>query len=200
MLDSASVAGEPLRPPTRWAIVTRLVALGVPGADARLAAEAARDRTPEGARRAFIAGAARPDAATKADYFRRYFADSALNEDWATASLDAFNSPESRALTLPFVTPALDSLPWIQRNRRIFFVGAWLGSFLDGQTDEPALAAVRDFLAQRSSLPDDLRRKVLQSADELERTVRIRRTFGVERARASNTLSGPARRPLPSSS
>jgi aminopeptidase N len=189
MLDSASVAGEPLRAPTRWSIVTRLLALGVPGADERLAAEVARDRTPEGARRAFIAGAARPAAETKRDYFRRYFADSALNEDWATASLDAFNAPESRALTLPFVTPALDSLPWIQRNRRIFFVGAWLSGFLDGQTDDAALAAVRDFLARRQDLPEDLRRKVLQAADELERTVRIRRTFGVERERASDAAT-----------
>lgn len=187
MLDSATVAGEPLGPPTRWAIVTRLMALGVPGADARLEAEASRDRTPEGARRAFIAGAARPDAATKAEYFRRYFADSTLNEDWATASLDAFNAPEARALTLPYLAPALDSLPWLQRNRRIFFVGAWLGGFLDAQVDEAALAVVRDFLARRTDLPEDLRRKVMQSADELERTVRIRRTFGVERARATES-------------
>ena len=181
MLDSATVAGEPLRAPTRWAIVTRLIALAAPQADVRLAAEEQRDRSAEGARRAFVAQAARPDAATKQAYFERYFSDSALNEDWATASLDAFNSVESQALTLPYLVPALDSLPWIQRNRRIFFVGSWVASFVDGQSSDRALTSVRAFLQKRSDLPIDLRQKVLQSTDELERTVRIRRAFSVER-------------------
>ena len=184
MLDSSQVAGEPLRPPTRWAIVTRLVALGAPGAMARLAEEEGRDRTPEGARRAFVARAARPDSATKREYFQRYFADTSLNEDWATASLDAFNALESQDLTLGFLTPALDSLPWIQRNRRIFYVGAWIGGFLDGQTSDASLATVRDFLDRRTDLPPDLRLKVLQGVDELDRTVRIRRTFDVRAPRA----------------
>ncbi|MFP5355437.1 MAG: M1 family aminopeptidase, partial [Gemmatimonadota bacterium] len=184
MLDSAQVAGEPLRPPTRWAIVTRLTALGAPVAPDLLAREVARDPTPEGARRAFVARAATPDTATKREYFRRYFADTALNEDWATASLDAFNALEAQELTLPYLTPALDSLPWIQRNRRIFYVGAWIGGFIDGQASERALDTVRDFLGRRTDLPADLRLKVLQSVDELERTVRIRRTFGVDGPKA----------------
>jgi aminopeptidase N len=184
MLDSATMAGDSLRAPARWAIITRLVALGAPGADRRLAAEEARDPTPEGARRAFVARAARPDAGTKAAYFRRYFGDRNLNEDWATASLEAFNTVETQELTRPFLAAALDSLPWIQQNRRIFFVGSWLGGFLDGQTSEEALQLVRAFLEARPDLAPDLRRKVLQSADELERTVRIRRTFGVEPPRA----------------
>jgi len=179
MLDSTTIAGEPLRAPTRWAIVTRLMALGVPGATDLLAREEARDQTAEGVRRAFVARAASPDPAVKQQYFQRYFADSTLNEDWATASLDAFNTLESQSLTLPYLTPALDSLPWIQRNRRIFFLGSWIGAFVDGQTSDSALTVVRDFLSGRSDLPIDLRRKVLQATDELERTVRIRRTFEV---------------------
>lgn len=179
MLDSASIAGEPLRSPTRWAMITRLMALGAPTADALLAAERTRDPSAEGVRRAFVAGAARPDAATKREYFERYFADASLNEDWATASLDGFNALESQSLSLPYLTPALDSLPWIQRNRRIFYVGSWIGSFVEGQTSEAALNTVREFLDKRQELPLDLRLKILQSVDELERTVRIRRTFGI---------------------
>lgn len=179
MLDSTTVAGDALRAPTRWSIVSRLVALDAPSADARLRAEEERDRTPEGVRRAFVARAAAPDSATKRRYFERYFADASLNEDWATASLDGFNGIEVQALTLPFLAPALDSLPWIQRNRRIFFLGSWIGSFLEGQTSEAALTTVRDFLARRPELGNDLRLKVLQATDELERTVRIRRAFNV---------------------
>jgi len=178
LLDSSAAAGAPLRAPTRWAIVTRLIALQAPSSERRLEDESRRDATPEGVRRAFVASAARPSSGTKAEYFRRYFADSTLNEDWATASLDAFNDLGAQALTRPYLRAALDSLPWIQRNRRIFFLGSWLTGFIDGQSGREGLEIVRAFLDQKRDLPKDLRSKVLQTVDELERTVRIRETFG----------------------
>jgi aminopeptidase N len=178
LLDSSSAAGAPLRSPTRWAIVTRLVAMNVPAAERRLTEETRRDATPEGRRRAFVAGAARAQRETKGEYFRRYFADSTLNEDWATASLDAFNDVGAQGLTRQFLRAALDSLPWIQNNRRIFFLGSWLSAFIDGQSGGEGLEIIRTFLDQRRDLPPDLRRKVLQNVDELERTVKIRQTFG----------------------
>lgn len=178
LLDADRLRGLAIGAPTRWAIVTRLVATGAPSASRRLAAQASRDRTPEGARRAFVAGAAAPDAGVKEHYFERYFADSTLNEDWATASLGAFNAPEGRHLSMPWLRPALDSLPWIQRNRRIFFLGSWLGAFLDGQSSQEAVDIVDRFLAERPDLAPDLRSKVLQAADELRRAVRIRARFG----------------------
>ncbi len=178
LLDSAMAAGAPLRAPTRWAIVTRLIAIQESSAERRLNEEAQRDATPEGVRRAFVAGAARASGENKAEYFRRYFADSTLNEDWATASLDAFNDVGAQSLTRPFLRAALDSLPWIQRNRRIFFLGSWLTGFVDGQSGEDGLEIVRSFLDQRTDLAPDLRSKVLQSVDELERTVKIRQKFG----------------------
>lgn len=187
MLDSTTIAGDSLRPPTRWAIVTRLQELSAPGAAMRLAAEAELDASAEGARRAFVAGAGRPDSATKREYFRRYFADSTLNEDWATASLRAFNALEAQDLTREYLPAALDSLGWIQKNRRIFYLGAWLNSFLDGQTEPEALAVVQSFLESRQDLPADLRLKVLQAVDELERTVRIRRTFNLGTSSSSST-------------
>src|SRR6185369_4598042 len=162
LLDADSAAGEPLRDPTRWDIVNRLTIIGAPTAPARLAAQRTRDATPDGRRRAFIAGAASGDAGTKRGYFTRYFADSTLNEDWASASLGAFNALDHEALTLPYLRPALDSLPFIQGHRRIFFLGAWLGSFLGGQTSQAALDTVRRFLDEHQDLPADLRRKVLE--------------------------------------
>jgi aminopeptidase N len=101
-----------------------------------------------------------------------------LNEEWVSASLDAFNSPGAEEVTRSYLRPALDTLPWIQQNRRIFFLGAWLDAFLSGQTSPAALAIVDEFLRAHPALPRDLREKVLQSADELRRTVAIRRTFG----------------------
>jgi len=177
LLDSSTAAGAPLRPPTRWAIVTTLVARSAPTAENRLAAESRRDSTTEGRRRTFVAGAAHPDSATKARYWARYFGDKDLNEDWVTASLRAFHDPEQDGYTQRYLVPALDSLPWIQQNRRIFFLGNWVSATLDGQRSEQALAAVDDMLRRRAGLARDLREKILQSRDELERTVEIRRAF-----------------------
>jgi aminopeptidase N len=176
-LDSTSTAGLPLRQPTRWAIVTHLVERGAPNADALIAAETARDTTTNGKRSAFVAAAGRPSADVKRQYFGRYFRDSTLNEDWVTASMRTFNVPDQSSLTLPFLEPALDSLPWIQRNRRIFFLGSWLGGFIGGQRSAEALQEIDAFLARRRSLPLDLRQKILQTRDDLERTVRIRARY-----------------------
>jgi len=187
-LDSTRLEGLALAPPVRWAIVGRLLAAGWPGAGELYAAEVRRDTTSDGRRQAFIAGAARPDPSVKATYFQRYLSDSTLNEDWATASLGAFNSLEAQQLTLRYLRPALDTLPWLQRHRRIFFVGAWLNAFLDGQTSPAALQVVHAFLRERVALPEDLRQKTLQAVAELERTVAIR-------ARERESARGAGRSP-----
>lgn len=177
LLSADSVAGEPMRDPTRWEVVTRLMVLGVPAAEERRVKQAFRDTTPDGQRRAFTAGAARKSAATKREYFTAYFADKSLNEDWASGSLGAFNAAEQSSLTLPYLRPALDSLQYIQANRRIFFLGSWLGAFIGGQRSEEALAIVRKYLADHPALPLDLRQKVLQTVDDLDRTVKIRKRW-----------------------
>jgi aminopeptidase N len=176
-LDADSAAGLPLRAPTRWSIVQRLMANRYPSAERRLQAESVRDSSSEGLRQAFVAAAAVPDSAIKARYFTRWFADSTLNEEWVTSSLRAFHDPDQDALTRRFVVPSLDTLPWIQRNRRIFFLGAWLSAAIGGQSSPEALQEIDRWLASHPALALDLRRKVLQSRDELERTVRIRRAF-----------------------
>ena len=85
--------------------------------------------------------------------------------------------------------PALDSLAWIQQNRRIFFLGSWLGAFLDGQRTPEALARVDEFLRTHPTLAPDLRAKLLQNADELRRTVAIRRAFADTPASDSTGMS-----------
>ncbi|MGV3707755.1 MAG: M1 family metallopeptidase [Gemmatimonas sp.] len=177
ILTADSLAGEPVKDPTRWEVVTRLTVLNVAGAPQAVVTQTARDTTADGKRRAFAVGAARKDASVKRDYFTRYFSDKSLNEDWASGSLGAFNSSEHAALTLKYLRPALDSLPYIQKNRRIFFLGSWLGAFIGGQRSAAAQGIVRKYLADNPRLPLDLRQKVLQTADELDRTVRIRQRW-----------------------
>jgi len=174
LTGTATFVGEPVRQPTRWAIIQRLIAIGATDAAALFAAEQQRDHSSEAVKDAFVARAASPATAVKSDYFARYFADNALNEAWASASLDAFNTVSQAALTEPFLRPALDRLEWIRQNRRIFFLPAWIDAFIGGQVSASALAVVDGFLAERQALPIDVRRKVLLARDELDLTVRIR--------------------------
>ena len=174
LLHADSAAGDVVRDPTRWEVVTRLMVLGAASAQRALDGQTARDTSPDGRRRAFIAGAARRSTLSKAEYFRRYFADTTLNEDWASGSLGAFNAAEHAGLTRHYVRPALDSLAYIQANRRIFFLGSWLNSFIGGRSDGESLGIVRQFLQQHPALAMDLRQKVLQTSDELSRVVRAR--------------------------
>lgn len=174
LFKADSAAGEAVRDPMRWDIVNHLMVLDAPIAKARLAAQIARDTTADGKRRAFVAGAAEKTAAAKKAYFNRYFADKTLNEEWASGSLGAFNAEEHAELTLPYLRPALDSLPYIQVNRRIFYLQSWLSAFIGGQRSAEALQIVNRYLADHPALPLDLKQKVLQTVDDLDRTVAIR--------------------------
>jgi aminopeptidase N len=170
-------AGEPLGQPSRWAAVTRLLAIAAADADSLYRAEQARDATAEAQRMAFIAGAAVPDSASKAAYWTRFFADAALNEEWVTAALGSFNHQRHAHLSLPYLLPALERAEWLRDNRRIFFLPRWLDAFIGGHSSADALAIVDAFLDANPTLPVDVRRRVLQSRDELERAVRIRQAF-----------------------
>ena len=91
-----------------------------------------------------------------------------------TAATGPFNTPLHSALTLRYLRPSLDRLEWVRDNRRIFFLPRWISAFVGGHDGPEALDVVDRFLAENPGLPVDIRRKVLQSRDELERTVRVR--------------------------
>jgi len=83
-------------------------------------------------------------------------------------------------LTLPLLGAALAELPALKRTRKIFFVNGWLAAFVGGQCSERALGVVRNFLAAETALDRDLRLKVLEAADGLERCVRVRARYARE--------------------
>ena len=174
LAGQAKLAGDPVRQPTRWAIIRRLIEIGAPDATALFTTEQGLDHSTEAVKDAFVTRAATPSSAVKTEYFRRFFDDRALNEAWVSESLGAFNAVEQAMLTLPFLRPALDRLEWIRQNRRIFFLPGWIDAFIGGQVSREALAIVDAFLAETPSLPLDVRRKILLARDELELTVRIR--------------------------
>jgi aminopeptidase N len=168
-----TVPGVELRPLDRWNIVESLVAQNDPEAEAVLAAEEKRDPSGDGKKYAFMAAAARPKAEVKKTYFEEYLHKADRPEDWIEISLGSFNWWNQSELTLPYLGPALDALPQVKRERKIFFMLAWLNSFIGGQQSAAAQKQVHDFL-DKAQLDNDLRLKILEVVDELDRTVKIR--------------------------
>nr|MDQ3806094.1 ERAP1-like C-terminal domain-containing protein [Acidobacteriota bacterium] len=176
----AKVPGMTLRARDRFDIVRALMTGGdgrAPGLLKRLGEE---ERSDDARRYAYAAGAAWPDGAVKRRYFEEYLKDRDLSESWIEASFGPLNAPRQDALTLPLLAPALAELPALKRTRKIFFVNGWLAAFVGGQCSERALGVVRDFLAAETDLDRDLRLKVLEAADGLERCVRVRARYGRE--------------------
>src|SRR5215813_5425056 len=174
--EKLALPGVTLRPLDRWTMVMALIATNDAEASAIYVAEQKRDSTGDGLKYAYMAAAARPEAKSKEEYFDDYLHDPARPEDWVEQSLGAFNYWNQSELTLPYLKPALDALPQMKRERKIFFVLAWLNSFIGGQQSATAQAEVQEFL-QKTPLDKDLQLKILEVKDELDRTVRIREKY-----------------------
>jgi aminopeptidase N len=171
-----AVSGVELRPLDRWNLITALIAHSDPQADQLLAAEQMRDTSGDGPKYAYIAEAARPGEQTKRKYFDDYLHNPARPEDWIEDSLSAFNYWNQSALTAPYLKASLEALGQIKRDRKIFFLVDWLDAFLDGQHSAAAQTQVHEYL-QTAAMDADLRLKILQSVDALDRTVAIRAKF-----------------------
>ena len=176
-----SVPGMTLRSRDRFDIARALMArAGATSADDILKEAARQDASDDGKRYAYAAGAVVPDPTVKKRYFEQYLNDRDLAESWIEASFGPFNMPRQAALTLPYLEPALRELPALKRTRKIFFVNGWLAAFIGGQCTDEAARVVRDFLAREQSLDRDLRLKVLEATDGLERCVRVRSKYAAE--------------------
>jgi aminopeptidase N len=171
-----TVPGMPLKPLDRWNLIGHLIAMNDADAAELFVTERTKDMSGEGQKYAYAAEAGTPFASTKARYFDQYLHAVDLQEDWITQSLRPFNGWNQTALTEPYLARALDALPEIKQHRKIFFLGAWLGAFIDGQHSAEAQAVVHAWLA-KAQLDPDLRLKVLEVSDALDRTVRIRSKY-----------------------
>ncbi|MBV8206472.1 MAG: ERAP1-like C-terminal domain-containing protein [Acidobacteria bacterium] len=170
------VPGVELRQLDRWNLVSALVALNDSEAPRIFSAEKEHDRTGDGLKYAFVAEAASPDVSTKQKYFDDYLHNAARPEDWVEQSLGPFNYWNQAELTAPYLRPALEALPRVKRERKIFFLVNWLNAFIGGQQSAASDAAVHQYI-QGAHPERDLELKILQAVDELDRTVMIRNKF-----------------------
>jgi aminopeptidase N len=168
----------PLKTKDRFDIVARLAILGDPD-EPELLAELEKTETSDDAKRyAYAAHAAFATKENREKFWTDFVTNKQISESWIEAAMGPFNSIRHDDLSLPYLQRALAELPNLKRDRKIFFVNGWLGAFIGGQKNEQALAIVNKFLADNSDLDNDLRLKILENVDLIERAVRIRGKYG----------------------
>ena len=179
------IEGMTLRARDRFDIIRALTGQADARAATLLKKESEEDKSDDARRYAFAAAVAAPDAKVKTEYFARFTSDAELSESWIEAAFGPFNSPAQSRLTLAFLEPALKELPNLKRTRKIFFVNGWLAAFVGGQCSPQAASVVQEFLSRQSNLDRDLRLKILEASDGLERCVRIRAKYAGDQANAN---------------
>ncbi|MGI8788981.1 MAG: ERAP1-like C-terminal domain-containing protein, partial [Pyrinomonadaceae bacterium] len=166
-----------LKTKDKFDIVTKLITLGDKDA-LNLLAELEKNNTDDAAKRyAYAAKAGIPTAENKAKYWNDFVNNKDISESYIESAFAVFNTSRQAALTLPYLEKSLAELPNLKRNRKIFFLGGWLGAFIGGQKSEEALNIVNKFLADNPNLDKDLRLKILENVDGLERAVKIREKY-----------------------
>ncbi|QQS42793.1 MAG: ERAP1-like C-terminal domain-containing protein [Acidobacteriota bacterium] len=168
----------PVRPKDRFDIATRLIVAGDPDGAKFLAELEKTEKDDAALRWAYAAKAGFATKENKAKYWKDFTENKEISESWIEEASGVWNSPSHSELTLPYLDEALAELPALKRNRKIFFVNNWLGSFIGGQKSEEALQIVNRFLEANPKLDADLKRKILENVDGLERAVKIRAKFG----------------------
>ncbi len=173
LLDgSHEVPGLTVDEDARWAFLHGLVAIGAAG-DAEIDAEAARDATATGARRAATARALRPTAESKAETWQRLFTDETVPNAVHEAMLLGFWHPAQRQLTAGYVERYFADIRGLW-DRRPGEIAKNAAQYLFPPVVEPrTIAAADQWLADREQ-PPPLRRLVFEGRDGIARALRAR--------------------------
>lgn len=166
-----------LKTKDKFDIVTRLLIVGDKDALALLAELEKTETSDEAKRYAYAAKAGIRTAENKAKFWNDFVNNKEISESWIEAAFVNFNTVRHSESTAPYLERALAELPNLKRNRKIFFVNGWLGSFIGGQRSEASLNTVNKFLADNPNLDRDLRLKILENVDLIERAVKIRTKY-----------------------
>ncbi len=171
LLDGKSkIPGLELGQKDRFLAATALFVQGRPEPLANETRNAKGDQS----KQIYLAEAATATAEAKERVFASYLNLSDPPEQWSLDSLSRFHWSGQSKLTIPYLRKALDQVEWVKANRKIFYMPAWIDSFINGHSSEKALETVEAFLSERQDLSADIVRKILQSSDELKRAVSIR--------------------------
>lgn len=94
-------------------------------------------------------------------------------ESWVLGALGNLHHPLRKTDSKKYILPSLELLEEIQVTGDIFFPGRWMGVTLGNHDSDAAVKTVEDFLDARPNYNNQLRMKILQSADMMFRVNRI---------------------------
>ncbi len=176
VLDGARVFPEvAIDQEMRWGIVTAASAFGLAGADRRIAAELARDRTDRGERFALTAEVAAPDPDVKAAAWARIHGQGYGSLHRTRAAMAGFIHPHQAALLERYVDGFFAALPDVVASREHAFASSYVARLFPAYRVEPGIVArSRALAAAEGDSHPTLRRLLLEAADDLERAVTCR--------------------------
>jgi aminopeptidase N len=156
----------------RWALLSGLVAIGAAG-DAEIDAEAARDATATGVRRAATARALRPTAEAKEEAWQHAFHDDAVPNAVHEALLLGFWHPAQRELTAGYVERYFEEIRPVW-DRRPGEIAKNAVQYLFPPIIEPRTVEAADAWLADEDQPAPLRRLVSEGRDGIARALRGR--------------------------
>jgi aminopeptidase N len=156
----------------RWAFLLGLVAIGAAG-DAEIDAEAARDATATGARRAATARALRPTPEGKEEAWRHAFHDDAVPNAVHEALLLGFWHPAQRNLTAGYVDRYFEEIRPLWDRRPGEIAKNAVQYLFPPVIEQRTIAAADAWLADEDQ-PGPLRRLVSEGRDGIARALRAR--------------------------
>jgi aminopeptidase N len=179
LLDgSRTVEGLAVDTDARWAMLSGLVAMDGAG-DAEIDAEAERDATATGVRRAATARALRPTKESKEETWQAVFHDDDVPNAVHEAMLLGFWHPAQRELTAGYVDRYFDEIRPIW-DRRPGEVAKNAVQYLFPPVVEPRTIAAADAWLADPDQPSSLRRLIAEGRDGIARAMRARERDAAE--------------------
>jgi aminopeptidase N len=173
LLDgSRTLEGLEVDADARWAFLSGLVAIGGAG-DAEIDAEAERDATATGVRRAATARALRPTAESKAETWQRAFHDDGVPNAVHEAMLLGFWHPAQRKLTAGYVERYFADIRPLW-DRRPGEIAKNAVQYLFPPVVEPRTIVAADAWLADEDQPPPLRRLIFEGRDGIARALRAR--------------------------
>jgi aminopeptidase N len=173
LLDgSRTIEGLTVDADARWALLSGLVAIGEAG-PAEIDAEAERDATATGIRRAATARALLPTKEAKAETWQRAFHDDDVPNAVHEAMLQGFWHPAQRELTADYVDRYFEEIRPLW-DRRPGEIAKNAVQYLFPPVVEPRTIAAADAWLADTEQPAPLRRLVHEGRDGIARALRCR--------------------------
>lgn len=147
----------------------------IPQADSILRAQELQIKNPDRLSKfKFVSRAVTPNDTVRINFARSLAeVQNRRPEPWVSDALRYFNHPLRAGFALDYLSDMLDLLPDVQRTGDIFFPKMWLDALLWGHSSQKALNIVDSWMGKNPQIPLNLKNKLLQSSDNLNRAVLV---------------------------